>query len=154
MKPKEIAGTLNNHCTTIAEQVLPSSATHLSPVLNNNSNVPSSREFSSFQYVSNEQVLKALSMLFAGKAAGADDIPVNTMKSVAGYIAPRIEYVINESFCQGEFPLKWKIGRISPLFKGGISTKCNMQLSTSVCFTLFSQSAQKICKSTIPRLYS
>ena len=59
--PKEIADTMNNHFTTIAEQALPSSATHLSPVLNNNPNVPSAREFSSFQYVSNEQVFKALS---------------------------------------------------------------------------------------------
>ena len=121
---KEIADTMNNLFTTIAEQVLPSSATHLSPVLNNNSNVPSSREFSSFQHVSNEQVFKALSTLDAGKAAGADDIPVKAIKSVAGYIAPSIAYLIIESFRQGEFPLKWKITRVSPLFKGGISTNC------------------------------
>lgn len=90
MKPKEIADTMNNHFTTIAEEVLPSSATHLSPVLNNNSNVPSSRGFSYFQYVSNEQVLQALSTLVAGKAAVADDIPVKAIKSVAGYIASSI----------------------------------------------------------------
>ena len=123
---------MNNHFTTIAEQVLPSSATHLSPALNNNSNVPSSREFSSFQCVSNEQVLKALSTLDAGKAAGADDIPVKAIKSMAGYIAPSIAYLINESFRQGEFPLKWKIARVSPLFKGGISTNCNNYRPVSV----------------------
>ena len=123
---------MNNHFTTIAEQVLPSSATHLSPALNNNSNVPSSREFSSFQCVSNEQVLKALSTLDAGKAAGADDIPVKAIKSVAGYIAPSIAYLINESFRQGEFPLKWKIARVSPLFKGGF-----LQTATTIDQCLF-----------------
>ena len=102
--PKEIAVTMNNHFTTIAKQVRPSSATHLSPVLNNNSNVPSSREFSSFQHVSNDQAFKALSTLDAGKAAGAYDIPVKAIKSVAGYIAPSIAYLINESFRRGEFP--------------------------------------------------
>ena len=130
--PKEIADTMNNHFTTIAGPVLPSSATHLSPVLNNNSNVPSSRECSSFQHVSNEQVFKALSTLDAGKAAGADDIPVKAIKSVAGYIAPSIAYLTNESFGQGEFPLKWKIARVSPLFKGGVSTNCNNYRPVSV----------------------
>ena len=81
---------MNNHFTTIAEQVLPSSATHLSPVLNNNSNAPSSREFSSFQLVSNEQVLKALPTLDAGKAAGADDILIKVIKSVAAYLHPAL----------------------------------------------------------------
>jgi len=104
--PKEIADTMNNHFTTIAEQVLPSSATHLSPVLNNNSNVPSSREFCSFQHLSNEKVFKALPTLDAGKAAGADDIPVKAIKSVVGYIAPSIAYLINECFHHGKFPLK------------------------------------------------
>ena len=85
---------MNNHLTTITEQVVPSSATHLSPVLNNYSNVPSSKEFSSFQHVFNEQVFKALSTLDAGKATGADDIPVKAIKSVAGYIAPSIAYHI------------------------------------------------------------
>ena len=113
MKPKEIADTMNNLFTTTAEQVLPSSATHLPPVLNNNSNVPSSREFSYLQYVSNDQVLKVLSTVVAGKAAGADDIPVKALKSVAGYIAPTIAYLINESFRHGEFPLKWKIACVS-----------------------------------------
>ena len=82
---------MNNHFTTIAEQVLPSSATHLSPVLNNNnSNAPSSREFSSFQLVSNEQVLTALPTLDAGKAAGADDILIKAIKSVAAYLHPAL----------------------------------------------------------------
>ena len=130
--PKEIADTMNNHFTTIAEQVLPSSATHLSPVLNSKPNVPSSGEFSSFQYVSNEQVFKALSTLDAGKAAGADNIPVKAIKSVAGYIAPSIAYLFNESFRQSEFPLKSKIARVSPLFKGGIPTNCNNYRPVSV----------------------
>ena len=81
---------MNNHFTTIAEQVLPSSATHLSPVLNNNSNAPSSREFSSFQLVSNEQVLTALPTLDAGKAARADDILIKAIKSVAAYLHPAL----------------------------------------------------------------
>ena len=36
-----------------------------------------------------------------------------------------IAYLINESFRQGVFPLKWKISPVSPIFKGGISTNCN-----------------------------
>ena len=123
---------MNNHFTTIAEQVLPSSATQLSSVLNKNPNVPSASEFSSFQYVSNEQVFKALSTLNAGKAAGADNIPVKAIESVAGYVVPSIAYLFNESFRQGEFPLKWKIARVSPLFKGGISRDCNNYRPASV----------------------
>lgn len=68
----------------------------------------SSSEFSFFQYVSNEQVFKALSTQHAGKAAGAVNIPrVKAIKSVAGYIVPSIAYLFNDTFRQGEFPLKW-----------------------------------------------
>ena len=116
---------MNNHFTTIAEQVLPSFATRLSSVLNNNSNMPSASEFSSFQYVFNEHFFKALSTQDARKAAGADDIPVKAIKSVAGYFAPSNAYLINESF-------KWKIARVSPVFKGGISTDCNNYRPVSV----------------------
>ena len=70
--------------------------------------------------------------LDAKKAAGADNIPVKAIKSVAGYIAPSIAYLFNESFRQGEFPLKWKIARVSPLFKGGIPTNCNNYRPVSV----------------------
>ena len=78
---------MNNHFTTIAEQVLPSPATHLLPVLNNNPDMSSASEFSSFQHFSNEQVFKALSTLDAGKATGANNIPAKAIKSVAGDIA-------------------------------------------------------------------
>lgn len=57
---------------------------------------------------------------------------MKAIKAVAGYIAPSIAYLVNESFRQGEFPLKWKIVRVSPLFKGGISTDCNNYRPVSV----------------------
>ena len=62
----------------------------------------------------------------------ADDIPVKAIKSVAGYIAPSIAYLINEFLRQDEFLLKWKIARVSPLFKGGISTNYNNYRPESV----------------------
>ena len=94
--------------------------------------MPSSSEYSSFQYVSNEQVFKAQYTLDAGKAARVDDIPVKAIKSVAGHIAPSIAYLFNESFRQGEFPLMWKIARILSVFKGGISTDCKNYRPVSV----------------------
>ena len=58
-------------------------------------------------------LVRFVSTVVAGKEAGADDIPVKALKSVAGYIAPTIAYLINESFRHGEFPLKWKIACVS-----------------------------------------
>ena len=59
-------------------------------------------------------------------------IPVKAIKSVAGYFPPSIAYLINGSFRQGEFPLKRKIARVSPVFKERISTKCNNYRPVSV----------------------
>ena len=76
-------------------------------------------------------------MLDAGKEGGAENIPVKAIKFMAGYIASRIAYLFNESFCQGEFPSKLKIPHDSPIFRGGISTDCNNYRPVSVlpCLT-------------------
>lgn len=49
--------------------------------------------------------------------SGIDNLDIKLLKSVAGFIALPIAFIINLSFKKGIFPAEWKIAKITPLPK-------------------------------------
>ena len=50
---------------------------------------------------------------------GTDGIPTIVLKELAWVLAPYMSYLINITFRTGKFPLKWKEGIVTPIFKKG-----------------------------------
>ena len=53
------------------------------------------------------------------KAAGIDKIAARLLRLAAPAVALSIAKLINLSFCTGTFPSRWKIAKVTPLYKNG-----------------------------------
>ena len=70
-----------------------------------------------FQTISYSKVFKLLEKLIVSKATGIDKIPARILKIAAPVITNSIAKIFNCSIESGEFPLDWKIARVTPLHK-------------------------------------
>ena len=52
-------------------------------------------------------------------ATGVDGISCRLLKAACPAICPSLAYLINRSLFSGIVPQKWKIARVTPIFKGG-----------------------------------
>ena len=57
--------------------------------------------------------------LSSSKATGADEISVKVLKLVSPVFVQPLTRLINLSIMSGCFPTKWKLARVTPLFKDG-----------------------------------
>ena len=69
--------------------------------------------------VDHSSVVKALSSMSASKATGIDGVSAKLLKDGATAIAVPITHIMNLSIISGIFPSKWKIAKVTPLFKDG-----------------------------------
>lgn len=69
--------------------------------------------------VTNEEVMLIVMKLSDDKSPGFDNIPPRALKTAAGTIVPLLVDLINESFRSGIVPDKFKIARVTPVFKAG-----------------------------------
>ena len=72
---------------------------------------------SSFQEISENDVLKLLHGLGPKKASGVDGISSRILKISASVVSPSLTLIFNQSIVTGIFPNDWKIARITPIFK-------------------------------------
>ena len=77
------------------------------------------------------------------KRAGYDDISFNVVKNCFGVLHKPLLHIFNLSLQTGIFPDKLKIGRVTPLFKGGENPKLGNYMPISV-LPPFSKLLEKI----------
>ena len=78
-----------------------------------------------FHLVSEEDVFKFLRTMDVTKATGADNIPAKILRIAAPCISRNITHLLNVSYLTGQFPLSWKVARVTPVSKGGSLTECD-----------------------------
>ena len=76
-----------------------------------------------FKSVTKHWVLTALKGLKEAKASGPDKIPAKILKDAAEIICVPLALIFNESLWKGVFPEKWKVARVTPIFKSGQQSK-------------------------------
>lgn len=67
--------------------------------------------------ISAAEILNAIKHL--GTGCGPDTIPSSVIKTLANEICYPLKLLFNKSLCTGVFPNKWKISKITPVFKSG-----------------------------------
>ena len=65
-------------------------------------------------------------------ASGIDNLSARILSYAAPIIAPVITRIINLSITTSTVPKRWKCGRVTPLFKGGISNEMNCYRPISI----------------------
>jgi hypothetical protein len=79
---------------------------------------PLRRQFC-FSFASAGKIAKTIRGLKATEALGIDEIPVSILKKSVDTLAAPIAHLCNMSLATGVVPSGFKVGRISPIFKGG-----------------------------------
>ena len=58
-----------------------------------------------------------------GKSVGIDEIPPKVLKWASSIIVPILTKIFNKCITEGVYPDSLKIARVTPIFKGGVTTK-------------------------------
>ena len=90
------------------------------------------------------EICNMLSNLNPNKATGIDNIPAKILKISSNCISQSLSNIINTTFETGIFPNKWKIAKISPIFKGNTAVCRDNYRPISVLPCL-----SKICESCV-----
>ena len=69
------------------------------------------------------ELIDAFFSLKLNKSPGYDEISFNVVKKCFSKLCKPLKYVLNLSIETGVFPDKWKIDRVSPLYKAGDSSE-------------------------------
>ena len=56
------------------------------------------------------------------KATGLDMIPSELSKMAAGIVAPSLTAIFTKSIITGIYPTEWKMARVTPVFKKGVTS--------------------------------
>ena len=85
-------------------------------IFNNNEQLAVRNKFA-FQYTNKTQVEALLLKINSRKSCGHDGIPPRLVKESANAIAGPIAAIMNHSIRTGQYPSRWKLGQVTPLFK-------------------------------------
>ena len=89
-----------------------------------------------FKQVNENTVMKYIQNLKQGKSAGPDNIPTVILKDAADCICKPLTMIFNSSFRLGTFPDRWKIARITPIYKSGAKDDTNNYRPISILSVL------------------
>ena len=95
-------------------------------------NVAETNKMFSFMYIQPTQVFRVLSKLENGKAVGIHNIPNKSLKLSKDIISNSLADIFNASIINNIFPVDFKIGRVTPLFKGDSREDLNNYRSITV----------------------
>ena len=132
-KASAIADGFNNFFSSVAMSILRKT----NPLANFIWRKPKSLIFRtkkvfSFRQVSKVEIVNELRKLKRNKATGNDDLPSNLLKDVSSCIANPLVYIFNLSLATSIIPQAWKVARITPLYKSGLSTNIDNYRPISV----------------------
>ena len=119
---------LNSHFVSIADSLTNGGPGKFSSEdFNLNCNLPSiSSTFQKLNKFTPAICYKYLNKMSDHKASGPDDISVKMLKKAFPYIKEIIVDMFNRVLSEGHYPLCWKLGKVTPIFKSGdISNPCN-----------------------------
>ena len=118
---EDICNNFNNHFSSVAERIIKNS--NLNASTEKLDNWVSSKLWleNTFSYtcILPEEVLTELLKLNIHKSSGLDGISPNILKMSATVIYESLTHIFNLSLCTGNFPLKLKLARVTPLYKSG-----------------------------------
>ena len=130
--PKDIGDSLNLQFTSVATIQFPSSLESSSPT-----------KFH-FRPTTDVEISNMLANLNPNKATGNDNIPAKILKISSNCISQSLSCIVNSSLETGVFPNRWKIAKISSIFKGNIDTNRDNYRRISILPCL-----SKICESCV-----
>lgn len=119
------AEAFNKHFSTVADRlrsILPQMKFDLSRLLNFVKSKKDESILFSIPPISNKKIISSLMKMGSNKATGIDKISVKMLKIAAPIVAPSIARLINYSITSEVFPQRWKIAKVTPLFKSGDSS--------------------------------
>ena len=85
-------------------------------IFNNNEQLAVRNKFA-FQYTNKTQVGALLLKINSRRSCSHDGIPPRLIKESANAIAGPIAAIMNHSIRTGQYPSRWKLGQVTPLFK-------------------------------------
>ena len=121
---QDIANSLNEYFTTVASSLLVEQPPMANSLLSDSTSDAPETNFV-FHLVSEEDVFKFLRTMDVTKATGADNIPTKILRIAAPCISRSITRLLNVSYLTGQFPLSWKVARVTPVSKRGSLTECD-----------------------------
>ena len=89
-----------------------------------------------FKHVNESTVLEYIQNLKQGKSAGPDKIPTTILKDAADFICKPLTMIFNSSSKLGTFPDRWKIARITSIYKSGAKDDTNNYRPISILSVL------------------
>ena len=106
-------------------------------------------------YITNKEVAEILVSIPPHKATGDDGISAKLLRIAANSISNSLRGLINHCIVTATFPCKWKIAKVTPIFKGQGSKdeKCNYR-PISVLPIISKVFEKHICKSFYEHLKS
>ena len=135
--PEEICEHFNNHFSSIAESIINAPKSNFnSPKLNDYVNDKVGENKFVFYCITPEDVYSELIKINVNKSTGLDGISPNILKISAPVICDSITHIFNLSLCTGNFPSRFKIARVTPVYKTGEVTDMNNYRPISVLPTL------------------
>ena len=139
--PRDIANVLNDHFTSIADNLakqLDSSKSNFSDFMGNKN------KFSMYlTLIEIHEILEEIQNICISKAKGYDEIYPKLIKWAADLYAPILLVIFNKCIELVYYPDAMKIGQVAPLFKkGGINVKTNYRPITVL--TQFNQIFERL----------
>ena len=122
LNKQSIFETMNDFFCSIGRNLADKIENSPNPLLSGDYEVnPLNRKFK-FNSVSIQDISKEIYKLKKSKSFGDDGISTFFIKSAMPYIENSLVYLFNTSIESGIFPDRWKIARITPIFKSGVKT--------------------------------
>ena len=81
------------------------------------------QQMSSFVLIRERWVRRELRVLREDQATGPDELPARILRRCAAVLARPLTALLRQIVRQQRWPALWKIHRLSPLFRKGLSTK-------------------------------
>ena len=90
----------------------------------------------SIPLIPEDTVIELLSNLDVHKTTGLDGVSAKYLKLAAPVLSRSITSILNKSITTGQFPTKWKTGRVTPIHKAGNKSECNNFRPITILCTL------------------
>lgn len=96
--------------------------------------------------VTESEIDKEIKELNANKSSGHDDIAPKVVKKISEYIVKPLTHIFNLSIVTGKIPETFKIGIVTPVYKGNDKEKLSnyRPISVLTCFSKNSWKGYKI----------
>ena len=99
-------------------------------------NNPTEETVFQFKQLNERTFLKYIQNLKQGKSAGPDKIPTAILKDAAEFLCKPITMIFNSYLRLRTFPDRWKIARITPIYKSGAKDDTNNYRPISIMLVL------------------